>query len=112
MGTHEEYIAAVRKTLDRALCLYDVPGIQPEHPEVEFPCAQELRLPPTTISRGATECCHVERTINSARVSLRVKQVDEMEKWLSKTWLAFLMQATYAEVRSAPHLSFSKVRLV
>lgn len=99
--THKEYIDTVKKHLNRALCLYNVPGIHPEHPEVEFPSSAELKLDATTVRRSSAECCLIEPTINSARVSLMVKQVDDIEKWLTKKWIAFLTQATYAEVISA-----------
>ena len=97
-ASYKEYIGSVRATLSRVLCLHNIPGIQPEHPEVEFPTSPELVLEPITLRRGPTECCFIEQSINSARISLKVKQVDSLEKWLTKQWMAFLTQAAYAEV--------------
>ena len=98
ISSHQEYLQAVEQCLSRVLCLHDVPGIQPEHPEIEFPTSSELKLDDITISKNTDELCFIESTINSARISLRIRQVDELEKWLTKKWIAFLTQAAYAEV--------------
>ena len=96
--TTQQYIDKVRDTLKGVLCLHNVPGIQPEHPETELPSSPELTLPHITIEKSPTECCFIEPTINSARINLRLKQTDELEKWLTKRWLSLLTQAAYAEV--------------
>jgi actin related protein 2/3 complex subunit 4 len=76
-----------------------LPGIQPEHPEVEFSTSSELTLQPISIHRSSTESCFIEPTINSARISLKIKQTDDLERWLTKKWITLLTQAAYAEVQ-------------
>ena len=96
--TYEGYLQSVEQCLSRVLCLHDVPGIQPEHPEIEFPTSSELKLEDIIIERNASECCFIEPTINSARISLRIRQTDDLERWLTRKWILFLTQAAYAEV--------------
>lgn len=97
-NSQQRYVQSVEQCLWRVLCLHDVPGIQPEHPEIEFATSPELRLDTVTKERNANECCFIEPTINSARISLKIRQTDELEKWLTRKWISFLTQAAYAEV--------------
>lgn len=106
-ASYKEYLASVRSSLSTVLCLHNLPGIQPEHPEVEFPTSPELSLQPLTIHRSPTESCYIEPTINSARISLKIKQTDDLERWLTKKWITLLTQAAYAEVYSAAHRLWS-----
>ncbi len=60
-------------------------------------CAQyrgskELILNPVTISRSETERCYIEPSINSVRVSIKIKQADEIEEILCHKFTNFLMQ--------------------
>ena len=97
-ASYQSYLESIQHSLEKALCLHDVPGVQPEHPEIEFPSHPDLKLDTILVERNTYECCLIEPTINSARISLKLKQTDELEKWLTKKWIAFLTQATYAEV--------------
>lgn len=97
-GSHEAYLSSVQQCLSRVLCLYNVPGIQPEHPEIEFQSCSDFKLDDITIERNADEHCFIEPTINSARISLKIRQTDELEMWLTRKWISFLTQAAYAEV--------------
>lgn len=97
-GNYQGYLDSVKECLSRVLCLHNVPGIQPEHPEIEFPTSPDFSLKSISIERTAHECCFIEPTINSARVSLKIKQTDELERWLTKKWISFLTQAANAEV--------------
>jgi hypothetical protein len=54
--------------------------------------SKELILNPVTISRTENERCYIEPSINSVRVSIKVKQQDDIEKILCKKFTAFLMQ--------------------
>lgn len=61
-------------------------------PEVEFGTSKELLLKPITICRNEHECCLIETSINSVRISFKVKATDQLEALLNKKFMAFLMQ--------------------
>ena len=89
------YLDAVRAALDSALCIRAFPSCTVERqtrPEVEDRGTKELLLEPTTITRSDKEAVLVEPSINSVRVSVRIKAADDMEKLLVRMFCAFLMQ--------------------
>jgi actin related protein 2/3 complex subunit 4 len=47
---------------------------------------------PLTISRNEKECCLIEPSINSVRISIKIKQADELEMILCKKFARFLQQ--------------------
>ena len=47
---------------------------------------------PLTICRNEMEKCYIEASVNSVRVSIRIKQVDEIEQILCRKVTRFLMQ--------------------
>ena len=51
----------------------------------------EVLLTPVVISRNANEKVLIEPSINSVRVSVAIKQADEIEKILCKKFMRFLM---------------------
>jgi hypothetical protein len=53
---------------------------------------KELLLQSLTISRTENERCLIEPSINSVRVSIKIKQADEIEIILCRKFTAFLMQ--------------------
>ena len=53
---------------------------------------KELLLNPVIISRTENERCFIESSINSVRVSIKIKQADEIEEILCKKFTSFLMQ--------------------
>ncbi|KAH6789897.1 binding protein [Perilla frutescens var. frutescens] len=59
-------------------------------PEVELKTSLELLLNPVVICRNEAEKCLIETSINSLRISLKVKQADELENILTKKFLRFL----------------------
>eukprot|EP00178_Gracilaria_changii_P009872 TRINITY_DN28696_c0_g1_i1.p1 TRINITY_DN28696_c0_g1~~TRINITY_DN28696_c0_g1_i1.p1 ORF type:complete len:177 (+),score=34.94 TRINITY_DN28696_c0_g1_i1:73-531(+) len=61
-------------------------------PEVEARASKELVLTPLLISRTKTEKVLVEGSINSLRISMCIKQADEVETILVKRFTRFLMQ--------------------
>lgn len=77
-------------------------------PEVEFNLHPELMLPPVRaprpglaawltraqvrIARNENEHVLVEASLNSCRISIKVKQADELEEILARKLLRFLMQ--------------------
>ena len=93
------YLAEVRAALRLALCLRDWPSTTAERhnrPEVEDRGAKELLLPPVTVARSERECVLIEPSINSARVSLRIKQADDTERLLVRKLAGFLQQRAEA----------------
>lgn len=77
------YLQCIRTTLTAALCLENFASQNVERhnkPEIEVEresdmCCKELLLNPVTICRNEFEACHIEGSINSVRISLRVRKV-------------------------------------
>ncbi|KAK9933160.1 hypothetical protein M0R45_020365 [Rubus argutus] len=94
------YLTCIRNTLDAAMCaasavchLQNFPCQEVERhnkPEVELKTSPELLLNPVLICRNEAEKCLIETSINSLRISLKVKQADELENILTKKFLRFL----------------------
>ncbi|VAI40266.1 unnamed protein product [Triticum turgidum subsp. durum] len=98
------YLTCIRNTLEAAMCLQNFPCQEVERhnkPEVELKTSSELLLNPASkiqphravdvlICRNEAEKCLVETSINSIRISLKVKQADELENILAKKFLRFL----------------------
>ncbi len=61
-------------------------------PEIEDRSSKELLLQPILISRTEREAVLIEPSINSVRVSVRIKQSDELERLLAGKFSRFLMQ--------------------
>mmetsp|Transcript_19664 Transcript_19664/g.63905 ORF Transcript_19664/g.63905 Transcript_19664/m.63905 type:complete len:170 (+) Transcript_19664:151-660(+) len=94
-STLATYLACVRNTLTAATTLMNFPCQQVERhnkPEVEYKKDEELLLKPALICRNENEKCLIEASINSVRVSIKVKQADELERILAHKFLGFLMQ--------------------
>jgi actin related protein 2/3 complex, subunit 4 len=54
--------------------------------------SKELYLNPVVVSRSEKEAVLIEASINSVRVSIKVKQQDEIEEILCHKFTRFLMQ--------------------
>uniref|UniRef100_A0A8C5AQF3 Actin related protein 2/3 complex, subunit 4 n=1 Tax=Gadus morhua TaxID=8049 RepID=A0A8C5AQF3_GADMO len=81
-------------TLQAALCLENFSSQVVERhnkPEVEVRSSKELLLQPVIISRNEKEKVLIEGSINSVRVSISVKQADEIEKILCHKFMRFMM---------------------
>nr|ACU45080.1 Arp [Pfiesteria piscicida] len=94
-NTHRSYLKAVRSTLTAALCIENFASQQVERhnkPEVEMGVDQELLMKPVVIARNSQERVLVEASINSVRVSIGIKQADEIEVILCKKFVRFLNQ--------------------
>ena len=61
-------------------------------PEIEAATSPELLLNPLTISRNENEKVLIEPSVNSIRVSIRIKQADEIEHILVHKFTRFLTQ--------------------
>uniref|UniRef100_A0A2K5KCN6 Actin-related protein 2/3 complex subunit 4 n=1 Tax=Colobus angolensis palliatus TaxID=336983 RepID=A0A2K5KCN6_COLAP len=93
-ATLRPYLSAVRATLQAALCLENFSSQVVEghnKPGVEVRSSKELLLQPVTISRNEKEKVLIEGSINSVRVSIAVKQADEIEKILCHKFMRFMM---------------------
>ncbi|GJU33405.1 actin-related protein 2/3 complex subunit 4 [Tanacetum coccineum] len=87
------YLTCIRNTLEATLCLQNFPCQEVERhnkPEVEMKTSPELLLKPVVICRNEVEKCLIEASINSIRMSVKVKQADEVENILTKKFLRFL----------------------
>ncbi|KAJ3127603.1 Arp complex subunit, partial [Irineochytrium annulatum] len=94
-NTLRPYLAAVRATLTAALCLENFGSQVVERhnkPEVEARMSKEALLTPVVISRNENEQVLIEASINSVRISIKIKQADEIERILAHKFTRFLMQ--------------------
>eukprot|EP00924_Labyrinthula_sp_SR-Ha-C_P015400 augustus_masked-scaffold_71-processed-gene-0.61-mRNA-1 protein AED:0.06 eAED:0.06 QI:0/-1/0/1/-1/1/1/0/170 len=89
------YLDCIRHTLTASLCLRNFPSQVVERhnkPEIEFLASRELILKPILICRTETEKCFIEPSVNSVRVSLKIKQADIIEEILTNMFAKFLTQ--------------------
>ena len=93
-ATLKPYLNAVRSTLTAAMCLENFNSQVVERhvkPEVEVKSSKELLLTPLVIARNEREKVLIESSINSIRVSIAVKQADEIEQILCQKFMRFMM---------------------
>ncbi|KAL0224231.1 hypothetical protein P9112_003621 [Eukaryota sp. TZLM1-RC] len=91
----QPYHECIRTTLLSVLCLRNFPSIETErhnYPEVEVGTHKFLLLKPITIARGPDEKMLIEPSINSVRISLKIKQSDKIDTMLVSKLTHFLMQ--------------------
>lgn len=75
------------------MCLENFPSqISERHnyPEIESKKTKEILLNPITISRNESEQVLIESSINSVRISIKIKQSDEIENILVDKFTGFL----------------------
>ncbi|KAH8084252.1 hypothetical protein HD553DRAFT_312388 [Filobasidium floriforme] len=92
-NTLRPYLNAVRSTLTAALTLENFSSQVVErhnYPEVEAGNSQETLLQPLLISRNESERVLIEPSINSIRLSICIKQADEIERILCKKFTRFM----------------------
>jgi actin related protein 2/3 complex subunit 4 len=53
---------------------------------------KELLLQPVVVARSANEKCLIEGSVNSVRVSIKIKQLDELDAMLVTRFMNFLQQ--------------------
>ena len=86
---------AVRATLEAALCIQNFASQEVERhnkPEVESATFPELLMNRLVVSRNKGERVLIESSINSIRISLKIKQSDDIETILCKKFTRFLTQ--------------------
>ncbi|KAH8695069.1 putative ARP2/3 complex 20 kDa subunit (p20-ARC) [Talaromyces proteolyticus] len=89
------YLQAVRSSLTAALAVSNFASQASERlnvPAVESADSPELLLNPLTVARNENERVLIEPSVNSVRVSIRVKQADEIESILVHKFTRFLTQ--------------------
>ncbi|KAK3839114.1 MAG: actin-related protein 2/3 complex subunit 4 [Linnemannia elongata] len=85
----------VAMTLTAAMCLENFSSQVAERhnkPEVEVRASKEVLLNPVVISRNDKERVLIETSVNSLRVSIAIKQADEIERILAHKFTRFLTQ--------------------
>lgn len=93
-ATLRPYLQAVRRTLEAAICLVNFNSQVVERhnkPEVETRSCKELLLNPVVISRNEKERVLIEASINAVRISICIKQADDIERILVHKFTRFLM---------------------
>lgn len=93
-ATLKPYLNAVRATLTATMCLENFSSqIVERHnkPEVEVRSSKELLLTPVIVSRNEKEKVLIEGSVNSMRISIAIKQADEIEKILCHKFMRFMM---------------------
>lgn len=94
-GPLATYLGAIRRTLEAALCVRNFASQDVERhnkPEIETGASPEIIARPVTIARSEIERVHIETSINSVRISVKVKQLDEVDELLAKMFMRFLCQ--------------------
>ena len=94
-GAKKNFLEAIRSTLDAALCIQNHPSQRVERhnkPEVELQKCKELLMAPVTIARTDMEEILIEGSVNSMRMSIKIKQMDAMEMWITDRFVRFLEQ--------------------
>ena len=92
-STLKPYLNAVRRTLDAAMCLENFSSQVVERynkPEVEVQESCELLLQPVIVARNEQERVLIEGSVNSIRVSIKIKQVDDLEISLVDTFKRYM----------------------
>ncbi|KAI4278305.1 MAG: hypothetical protein LQ337_001127 [Flavoplaca oasis] len=93
------YLQCVRSSLTAALSLSDFASQASERhnvPEIEAASCPEVLLNPLTVSRNENEKVLIEPSVNSVRISIKIKQADEIENILVHKFTRFLTQRAEA----------------
>ena len=89
----------MRSSLTAALALSNFASQASERhnvPEIEAASSPEVLLNPLTVSRNDNEKVFIEPSINSVRISIKIKQADEIENILVHKFTRFLTQRAEA----------------
>eukprot|EP01121_Diplochlamys_sp_Union-15-3_P012128 TRINITY_DN359_c0_g1_i1.p1 TRINITY_DN359_c0_g1~~TRINITY_DN359_c0_g1_i1.p1 ORF type:complete len:176 (+),score=22.20 TRINITY_DN359_c0_g1_i1:46-573(+) len=89
------YLECIRATLTAAVCLENFASQEVERhnkPEIEAGQNPELLLKPIIIARSEVERVLIETSINSVRISICVKKLDDLDHLLAKKFMRFLAQ--------------------
>lgn len=89
------YLKCVRSSLTASISLSNFASQTAERhnvPEIEAGRSPEVILNPLVIARNENEKVLIETSINSIRVSIKIKQADEIEHILVHKFMRFLTQ--------------------
>lgn len=92
-GALDSFLAVTRKTLTAALCIHNFDSQLVERhnkPEIEVQSSNEVLLQPLVINRTEMQKVKIETSINSVRVSVKIKQANEIEKVLTSHFCRFM----------------------
>lgn len=93
LGPYTEVIA---HTLQASLCLRNFASEEVERhnkPEIEIQSSESSSVANAVmVTKSATEKILIETSINSVRLSLCVKQIDDVDKLIAKMFMRFLCQ--------------------
>ncbi|KAI1851954.1 hypothetical protein JX266_002807 [Neoarthrinium moseri] len=93
------YLQCVRSSLTAALCLNNFASQTSERhnvPEIEAQTSPEVLLNPLVVSRNENERVLIEPSVNSVRISIKIKQADEIENILGYD-ISFLITNFHTE---------------
>ncbi|KAI1184438.1 ARP23 complex 20 kDa subunit [Nemania serpens] len=93
------YLQCVRSSVTAALCLSNFASQTSERhnvPEIEAQTSPEVLLTPLVVARNENEKVLIEPSINSVRISIKIKQADEIETILVHKFTRFLTQRAEA----------------
>lgn len=93
------YLQCVRSSLTAALALSNFASQTSERhnvPEIEAASSPEVLLNPLHVSRNENEKVFIEPSVNSVRVSIKIKQADDIEDILVHKFTRFLTQRAEA----------------
>ncbi|KAK9417464.1 putative Actin-related protein 2/3 complex subunit 4 [Seiridium cardinale] len=93
------YLQCVRSSLTAALCLSNFASQTSERhnvPEIEAQTSPEVLLNPLVIARNENERVLIEPSVNSVRISIKIKQADEIENILGYD-ISFLITNFHTE---------------
>ena len=96
-GAMDEYLQVIQKTLNAALCITNFESMQVDGHNIPIVETQdhlfkELKATPIKINRDADRQILIEPTINSVRISYKIKDNNETEKLLIKNYGIFLQR--------------------
>mmetsp|Transcript_29367 Transcript_29367/g.80253 ORF Transcript_29367/g.80253 Transcript_29367/m.80253 type:complete len:173 (+) Transcript_29367:87-605(+) len=86
------YLDSIRQNLREALCLQNYPSELVERqnqPEIEIGGTPLVLRRPMHIARDENEKCLIEPSVNSVRVSIKVRQSDDTERMLVRKFARF-----------------------
>jgi|ERR1711879_10341 len=92
-GALEPYLMVLRKSLEASLNLSHFDSMLVERhnkPEIEMGTSREVVMNPLTITRSEMQRILIEPSINSVRISIKIKQANEIECLLTKHFTRFM----------------------
>ncbi|KAK8886931.1 Actin- protein 2/3 complex subunit 4 [Tritrichomonas musculus] len=95
----QPYLDAIKRSLQAAICLRNFASQDVERhnkPEIEVSTdadkKSEVVARPIMIARSELECVLIETSINSVRINVKVKQLDDVDNFITKMFMRFLCQ--------------------